>query len=381
MQGHAPFFRAETRLLILRSDSRNFWKDDTVNFLRRGFLMSSSFDVCAIGNALVDVIAEAGEDFLREHKIAKGAMTLIDEERAAELYDLIGPAVEMSGGSAANTVAGIASLGGHPAYMGKVKADQLGAIFRHDMHAMGVHFATPPAPDRRRDIREVKNERRFGAPTGRCLILVTPDAQRSMSTYLGAAVEFGPEDLQPEVIRNSQVTYLEGYLFDPPEAKKAFHEAALIARHAGQQMALTLSDVFCVERHRKEFIELIKNNVDILFANQNELFALYETKDLQKAIAAARGHCKMTVTTMSEKGAIVATGDETVQIPAEPVTKVVDTTGAGDLFAAGFLYGLTQGRDLASSARLGAICAAEVISHYGPRPQQSLKKLIDKKAA
>jgi sugar/nucleoside kinase (ribokinase family) len=335
--------------------------------------MSSSFDVCAIGNALVDVIAEA--------EIAKGAMTLVDEERAAQLYDLIGHAVESSGGSAANTVAGIASLGGHPAYMGKVKADQLGAIFRHDMHAMGVHFATPPAPDRRREIREVASDRRTGAPTGRCLILVTPDAQRSMNTYLGAAVEFGPTDLQPDVIRNSQITYLEGYLFDKPEAKKAFHEAALIARNAERQMALTLSDVFCVERHRAQFIELIKNDVDILFANQNELMALYETKDLQKAVATARGQCKIAVTTMSEKGAIIAVGADTVQITAEPVAKVVDTTGAGDLFAAGFLFGLTQGRDLALAARFGAICAAEVISHYGPRPQQSLKKLVEKKAA
>jgi len=340
-----------------------------------------SFDVCAIGNALVDVIADATEDFLRAHKIVKGAMTLIDAERAGQLYDLIGPAVEMSGGAAANTVAGVASLGGNPAYMGKVKADQLGAIFRHDMHAMGVHFATPPAPERRHEVQSVAIDRRGGAPTGRCLILVTPDAQRSMSTYLGAAVEFGPADIQPDIIKNSQVTYLEGYLFDPPEAKKAFHEAAKMAHKNGRQLSLSLSDVFCVERHRAAFLDLVKNEVDILFANQNELLALYETKDLAAAVEKARAHCKIAVTTRSEKGAIIAAGSETVEIPAEPVAKVVDTTGAGDLFTAGFLYGLTQKRNLAQCARIGAICAAEVISHYGPRPQHSLKELIGKKLA
>jgi sugar/nucleoside kinase (ribokinase family) len=343
--------------------------------------MSATFDVCAIGNALVDVIAEAGEDFLKANKIAKGAMTLVDAERASALYDMIGPAVEMSGGSAGNTVAGIASLGGKPAYMGKVKADQLGSIFRHDMHAMGVHFATPPAPERRQEIRLVDDDRRGGAPTGRCLILVTPDAQRSMNTYLGAAVEFGPEDVQADVIAASQVTYLEGYLFDPPAAKEAFHKAARIAHDNKRLLSLTLSDVFCVERHRAEFLELVKNDVDILFANQNELLALYQTQDLAGAVAAARKHCKIAVTTLSEKGAIIASGTETVEIPAEPIAKVVDTTGAGDLFAAGFLFGFTQKRDLKQSARIGAICAAEVISHYGPRPQQSLKKLIDGKMA
>jgi sugar/nucleoside kinase (ribokinase family) len=342
-------------------------------------MSSDAFDVCAIGNALVDVIAESSEDFLRAHKIAKGAMTLIDAEHAARLYDMIGPAVEMSGGSAANTVAGIASLGGKPAYMGKVKADQLGAIFRHDMHAMGVHFATPPAPERRQDVRPVNFDRRGGAPTGRCLILVTPDAQRSMNTYLGAASEFGPDDLQPEVIKNSRVTYLEGYLFDPPDAQKAFREAAKIAHENGRQLSLTLSDVFCVERHRAAFLELVKSEVDILFANQNELLALYQTKDLATAIGEARKHCTIAVTTRSEKGAVIAAAAETIEIPAEPVVKVIDTTGAGDLFASGFLYGLAQRRDLARCAHIGAVCAAEVISHYGPRPQQSLKELISKK--
>jgi sugar/nucleoside kinase (ribokinase family) len=338
---------------------------------------NTAYDVCAIGNALVDVIADATDEFLREHKIAKGGMTLIDAERAGLLYDMIGPAVEMSGGSAANTAAGLASLGGKPAYMGKVKADQLGAIFRHDLHAQGVAFATAPAPEeRRRAIHPVEKDRRGGAPTGRCLILVTPDAQRSMSTYLGAAVEFGPDDVQPDVVKDSQITYLEGYLFDPPEAKRAFHLTAQIARENKRTIALTLSDVFCVERHRQTFLELIKHKVDILFANQNELMALYETKDLDTAITAARSHCRIAVTTRSDKGAVIVSGKETIAVAAEPVTKIVDTTGAGDLFAAGFLYGLTREKPLAECGRLGAAAAAEIIGHYGPRPQKKLKDLI-----
>lgn len=323
------------------------------------------FDVCAIGNALVDVLADATDDFLREHDIAKGGMTLVDAERAAFLYDLLGPAIEMSGGSAANTVAGIASLGGHPAYIGKVKADQLGAIFRHDLHAQGVHFSTTPAP-----------EQSMIAPTGRCLILVTPDAQRSMNTYLGAAVEFGPADLQRDVIADAEVTYLEGYLFDKAEAQQAFREAANIAHDAKRQLALTLSDTFCVERHRAAFLDLIKNEVDILFANAHELMALYQTQDLDAAVAAARGHCKIAVTTRSEKGAIITAGEKTVSVTAAQVAKVVDTTGAGDLFAAGFLFGLTQGKPLEEAGHIGAVAAAEVISHYGPRPQKKLKDLV-----
>ncbi|MFY9287093.1 MAG: adenosine kinase [Alphaproteobacteria bacterium] len=339
------------------------------------------YDVCAIGNALVDVIADATEDFLRDHKIVKGGMTLIDTERAGLLYDVIGPTMQMSGGSAANTVAGVASLGGRPAYMGKVKADQLGAIFRHDMHAHGVYFATPPVAERRVEIREVEQERRKGAPTGRCLILVTPDAQRSMNTYLGAAVEFGPDDVQIDVIKDSQITYLEGYLFDPPEAKKAFYVAAKAAHGAGRQLSLTLSDSFCVERYRSEFLELIKNEVDVLFANQHELMALYQTQDLDQALAQVRTHCKIAVTTRSEKGAIIIAGQEAIEVAAAPVSKVVDTTGAGDLYAAGFLFGLTHGKNLRESGEIGALAAAEVISHYGPRPQKKLKDLLQKSVA
>jgi sugar/nucleoside kinase (ribokinase family) len=326
-------------------------------------MTNAAFHVAAIGNALVDIIADASDDFLKAHQISKSAMTLIDAERAASLYAAIGPAVEMSGGSAANTVAGIASLGGKAAFMGKVNADQLGGIYRHDLQAQGVHFATPPSAT-------------TGTPTGRCLILVTPDAERSMNTFLGAAVEFGPADVDAETIRNSSITYLEGYLFDPPEAKKAFRLAAAIARQAKRRMALTLSDVFCVERHRAEFLDLIKSDVDILFANQNELLALYETHDLNKAIESARAHCQISVTTRSAEGAIIASGSETIEVPAVPVAKLVDTTGAGDLFAGGFLFGLTQGKSLAEAGHIGAIAAAEVISHYGPRPQRGLAELI-----
>ena len=326
---------------------------------------SCRFDVCAIGNALVDVIADASDDFLKQHKITKGSMTLIDSDRAALLYDLLGPAIEMSGGSVANSVAGIASLGGHPAYMGKVKADQLGAIFRHDLHAQGVHFSTPAV-----------SEPSSVAPTGRCLILVTPDAQRSMNTYLGAAVEFSVHDLQPDIIADSQITYLEGYLFDRPAAQQAFLEASQLAHKAQRQLALTLSDTFCVERHREAFLKLIKNDVDILFSNHHELMNLYQTTDLQKAIAQARTHCDTVITTRSEKGAILVRGDETIEISAAPVEKVIDTTGAGDLFAAGVLFGFTHHQTLAEAGRIGALAAAEVISHYGPRPQKKLKDLF-----
>lgn len=324
---------------------------------------NATHHVAAIGNALVDIIADASDDFLKTHNIAKSAMTLIDTARAETLYAAIGPAVEMSGGSAANTVAGLASLGGKAAFMGKVKADQLGGIYRHDLQAQGVHFATAPS-------------NQTNTPTGRCIILVTPDAERSMNTYLGAAVEFTTSDIDAATLRDSAITYLEGYLFDPPEAKKAFYQAAEIVKQSGRQLALTLSDVFCVERHRGEFLELIKNHIDILFANQNELLALYQTHDLDQAIEAVRSHCGIAVTTRSAKGAIITAGQQTIEAPAIPVTKLVDTTGAGDLYAAGFLYGLTHGKNLAEAGRIGAIAASEVISHYGPRPQRALKDLV-----
>ncbi len=325
-------------------------------------MTQATYDVAAIGNALVDIIADTTDTFLQANGISKGGMTLIDTARAEQLYDVIGPATEMSGGSAANTVAGIASLGGKAAFMGKVKADQLGTIYRHDLKAIGVHFAT--------------QSNATETPTGRCIILVTPDAERSMNTYLGAAVEFTPTDVDEATIRASSVTYLEGYLFDQPEAKKAFYHAAKIVGSAGRKLALTLSDVFCVERHRAEFLDLIKNHVDILFANEHELKALYQTDNLDSAIQQVRGHCTIAVTTLGSKGAVVTSDDETISIPVTPVTKLVDTTGAGDAFAAGFLYGITQNKTLAESGRIGSIAAAHVIQHYGPRPQSKLSALV-----
>ncbi len=321
----------------------------------------AGFDVCAVGNAIVDIISESDDAFLQAHDVAKGVMTLIDAARADFLYSMCGPAMEMSGGSAANTTAGIAMLGGKPAFIGKVRDDQLGSIFRHDMKATGVHFRTPPLTD--------------GPPTARCVIMVTPDAQRSMSTYLGACVELSASDIDPDTVRAAQVTYLEGYLFDKAPAQAAFRLAAQVAHAADRKLALTLSDPFCVERHREAFLDLVRNEVDILFANEKEIASLYRTDSFDAAVAAAREHCQIVVATRSEKGAVVASGSDTIAIKAEAVSKVLDSTGAGDMFAAGFLYGVTHGHSLAESGRLGAVCAAEVIGHYGPRPQEPLRDL------
>jgi len=319
------------------------------------------YDVCAVGNAIVDVIADCDDAFLDSYGITKGAMTLIDEARADFLYANIGPGIEMSGGSAANSVAGIAALGGTPTYIGKVRDDQFGGIFRHDMRASGVHFPTPPSES--------------GASTARSLILVTPDAQRSMNTYLGACVDLSEADIDPQLVANAKITFLEGYLFDKPKAQEAFRVAAKISHQAGRQLALALSDTFCVDRHREGFLELVRDEVDILIANEFELMGLYQVSSFDEAIAAARTQCSVVVGTRSEKGAIIAQGEQLVQVQAEPVAAVVDTTGAGDLFAAGLLFGLTHGFDFETSGRIGAITAAEVISHYGPRPQRDLKDL------
>lgn len=325
-------------------------------------MTAATYGLCAIGNAIVDVLAHATDEFLQAEKIAKGGMTLIDEARADALYAKMGQAIEASGGSAANTVAGYASLGGKAAYMGKVRNDQLGKIFRHDMQALGVTFITPPAES--------------GPTTARCLVLVTPDAQRSMNTFLGASVNFGEKDIDPALIKAAEITYLEGYLFDKPEAQLAFFEAVRIAGQAGRKTAITLSDTFCVDRHREAFRKLIGNGVDVVFANQHELESLTETKDVRHAIAMMQDRCNLLVTTMSADGAIIAArGQQPIQIKAEPVAKLVDSTGAGDQFAAGFLYGLTHGHDLPTCGRLGALAAAEVISHFGPRPEQSLAAL------
>jgi len=271
-------------------------------------------------------------------------------------------AVEMSGGSAANTMCGVASLGGRAAYIGKVSADELGAVFGHDLHAVGVAFR-PGAPSP-------------VTPTGRCIIVVTPDAQRTMNTYLGASVELGPEDVDEALVASAKVTYLEGYLWDRPRAKEAFRKAAEIAHRASRKVALTLSDPFCVERHRAEFQELIKGPIDILFANEAEIRALWQVADFDAALAATRGLVEVAALTRSEKGAAVLTSNGLAEVKAEPVSRVVDTTGAGDLFAAGFLYGLTNGRSPADCARIGAIAAAEVISHVGARPERPLKAFV-----
>ncbi len=325
---------------------------------------AASLDVVGIGNAIGDVISPADDDFLRRQGLRKGAMQLIDAARAEALYAAMPPALEMSGGSAGNTMAGIASLGGKGAYIGKVRADQLGQVYRHDMRAIGVSFDTPALGE--------------GPPTARSLILVTPDAQRTMNTYLGACIELGPEDIEPAPIAGAQVTYLEGYLFDPPRAKAAFQKAAELAHAAGRKVSLTLSDAFCVERYRAEFRALVAGHIDILFANEAEIGALYETAKFDEALAAVRGHCEIAALTRSEKGSVIVTGDATHSIAAARVERLVDTTGAGDLYASGFLFGLTHGRDVASCGRLGSLCAAEVIGHYGVRPETSLRRLAER---
>ncbi|MGQ3296979.1 adenosine kinase [Reyranella sp.] len=325
-------------------------------------MTSAPFDVLGIGNAIVDVISRSDDAFLGKHGLVKGSMMLIDEERAEQLYAGMGPGVEVSGGSCGNTMAGIASFGGKGAYIGKVRNDQLGGVFGHDLKATGVSFETPPATD--------------GPATARCLILVTPDAQRTMNTYLGACTGLGPADIDARLVASAQVTYVEGYLWDAPAAKQAVLKAFDAARAAGRQVSITLSDSFCVHRYREEFRDLIRNKVDILFGNEAEIKALYEVETFEQALAEVRKEAKIAALTRSEKGSVVIKGDETYEVPAAPVAKVVDTTGAGDLYAAGFLFGFTHGKPLAECARLGGIAAAEVISHVGARPEQALKGLI-----
>lgn len=321
--------------------------------------MSSPLDVVTIGNAIVDVLSRAEEDFLLAQGMAKGAMTLIDEARAEALYGAMGPGVEVSGGSAANTAAGVASLGGDAAFIGLVRDDGLGTVFAHDIRAAGVAYQTASATE--------------GPATARCLILVTPDGERTMNTYLGAAQNLTAGHIDAPLIARAAVTYLEGYLWDPPPAKAAFLAAADIAHDAGRQVALTLSDAFCVDRYRAEFLDLIRRGVvDLVFANEAEVKALYETADFDAALSRLRAEARQAVVTRSEKGALFCAGGALVTVPAVPVAEVVDTTGAGDLFAAGFLYGHARGLDPATSLRLGTLSAAEVISHVGARPQKTL---------
>jgi sugar/nucleoside kinase (ribokinase family) len=324
-------------------------------------MVAPTLDVVGIGNAMVDVLAQADDAFLEAQGLVKGTTALIDAARAEALYRRMGPGIEMSGGSAGNTVAGLASLGGTGAYIGRVRDDELGKVFAHDLRSMGVRYETPPATS--------------GAATARCLILVTPDAQRTMNTFLGASVGLGPEDIDKDIIAAAQVTYLEGYLFDPPQAKAAFRRAAELAHAAGRQVSLSLSDPFCVDRHRADFRDLVERHIDILFANEIEICSLYETTDFDTAARAVRGHCDIAVLTRSAKGSIIQAKSETHAVAAAPVARVVDTTGAGDIYASGFLFGLTRGRDLALCGRLGSLCAAEVISHFGARPETALKDL------
>ncbi len=328
---------------------------------------NTKFDVIGIGNAIVDVLVHADDGLLEAEGLTKGAMALISAEEARSLYEKVGPAVECSGGSAANTIAGLASLGGAGAFIGKVHDDQLGEVFRHDITALGVAFHTPPTES--------------GPPTATSLILVTPDAQRTMQTFLGACVELGPADIDEDLIAAARITYLEGYLWDPPEAKKAFIKASEVAHKAGRKVSLSLSDPFCVDRHRADFLDLAQHHVDILFANEEEITSLYQVDTFDESLQAVRGHCEIAALTRGEKGSVIVSNDEIHIVDARPADKVVDTTGAGDAYAAGFLFGVTAGRDLATSARLGGIAAAEVISHMGARPDVSLKALVEEKLA
>ena len=325
-------------------------------------MASARYDVLGIGNAIVDVLARTEDDFLVKQGMNKGAMALIDEARAQAIYDAMGPAVEISGGSAANTIVGLASLGGRGAFVGRVKSDDLGHAFSHDIRAAGVSFTTSPATS--------------GPSTGRCYVLVTPDGERTMNTYLGAAQDLHPADIDEGMIASSAIIYLEGYLWDPKNAKDAFLKAAKVAHQSERKVALSLSDAFCVDRWRDEFLQLMRSGtVDLIFANEGELQSLYQTSDFDSAVKALRDDIDIAVVTRSEKGCLVIGPDGTEAVPAFPVEKVVDTTGAGDLFAAGFLSGLARGADDRTCGRLGALAAGEVIQHLGARPEVSLKDL------
>ena len=324
------------------------------------------FDVAGIGNAIVDVISEGTDEFLTANGLEKGAMGLVDEARSGALYDKMGSAIEVSGGSCGNTIAGLAALGGRGAYIGKVRNDQLGQVFTHDIKALGVTFDTAPATE--------------GPATARCLITVTPDAERTMSTYLGACAGLGPDDVPEDLIKSSAITYMEGYLWDPPLAKEAFLKAAGIAHSAGRLVSLTLSDSFCVGRFRDEFRNLAKEEVDILFANEDEILSLYEVDDFDAALQAVIKDCKFAALTRGSAGSVIVADGEVHVVDAEKVSKVLDTTGAGDLYAAGFLHGLSKGATPAQCGQLGSMAAAECISHFGARPQADLKALAKEKS-
>lgn len=319
------------------------------------------YDVVAIGNAIVDVIGRCTDAFLAQHGAPKGHMRLVDADTVTTLYKDMGPSVEISGGSAANTMVGVASFGGRAGFIGKVADDEFGRIFGHDIRSAGVTFTTPAA--------------KGGAPTARSLILVTPDGERTMNTFLGVSPDLNHGEVDPAMIKSAAIVYLEGYLFDQPAAKAAFRQAAGMARQAGRKVALTLSDSFCVDRHRAEFLDLIRKETDILFANESEITSLYQTKSFDDAARQARADTKIAVLTRSAKGSLILSGDKAVTVTPEPVKKVVDTTGAGDLYAAGFLYGISKDKPLDACGRLGSIAAAEIISHIGARPEAKLAEL------
>ncbi|PHX67494.1 MAG: adenosine kinase [Cyanobium sp. Baikal-G2] len=324
--------------------------------------MDKSYDVVGIGNAIVDVLVQADDDLIANFELSKGTMALVDEAQAERLYASVGPGLETSGGSAANTLAGVAQLGGRAGFIGRVRNDQLGGIFSHDIRSVGARFDTPAATE--------------GPSTARCLILVTPDAQRTMCTYLGASVGLDPADLDLEMVAQAKVLYLEGYLWDSDEAKAAFIAAAEVARAHGGEVALSLSDAFCVERHRESFQELVDGHVDILFANEMEITALYKAHSFEEAADQVRGRCKLAALTRSEQGSIVLNGAGTHSIAPFQLGPLLDTTGAGDLYAAGFLHAYTQGQAVEACGRLGSLCAGQVVTQLGPRPQGSLKQLV-----
>ncbi|MBG02772.1 MAG: adenosine kinase [Rhodospirillaceae bacterium] len=327
-------------------------------------MQMSEYDLVGIGNAMVDVLATVDDAFLEEQTLDKGAMTLVDTDRASEIYAKMPPAQEVSGGSCGNTMAGFASLGGKGVFIGKVRDDQLGNVFRHDMQSIGVDFFTPATTE--------------GPQTGSCLVLITPDAQRTMCTNLGAASNLTPKDIDKDIIQAAKVVYMEGYLFDPPDAQDAFVEAADLSHDAGRKVSITLSDPFCVDRHRHAFQMLVADHTDILFGNEEEIKSLYQVDDFDAALQHVRGHCEIACLTRSSKGSVILSGDEVHIIDPLPLDPVVDTTGAGDQFAAGFLYGYTQGMDLRKCGEIATLTATEVISHVGARPEANLKELVER---
>jgi len=328
-------------------------------------MSEAKYDVVAIGNAIVDIIGQCDDAFLEQHDAPKGHMRLVDRDTITALYDAMGPAIEVSGGSAANTIAGIASFGGKTAFIGKVADDDFGRVFTHDIRASGATYETAAVSG--------------GAPTAQSLVLVTPDGERTMNTFLGLSPELNHEEVDAGLIADSGILYLEGYLFDRDEAKQAFRQAAKIAGEAGRKVALSLSDGFCVDRHRDQFLEFIRNDVDILFANESEITALYQTNSMEEAAKQSQADTKLAALTRGAKGSLILADGRAIEVEAEAVSKVVDTTGAGDLFAAGFLYGHSRGLSHETCGRLGGLAASEVISHLGARPRQSLRELAEKK--